>query len=83
MRLFKLTKELPVNWFNDTHQAITESETIGQLDLLKSAIEDNLSSFYISNRDKAGLMMLLAYCNLRYQLLKNQSKRQFTYKIKY
>lgn len=83
MRLFKLTKDLPQNWFNDTHKAITEAETLGDLDLLKMAIEDNLYRFYVSKKDKAGLMLLLAYCNLRYQLLNNKNKREFTHKVKY
>jgi len=68
-KLFKITKELPVNWFVNTSTAIRECECHSELELIRNAIEGDLSSFYVSNKDKAGLMLLLAQANLKYRFL--------------
>lgn len=75
MKLFRITKQMPDNWFNDTHRAITQAETHTDLCSMQTAIEADINSFYVSNKDKAAMWLLLAYCRLRYRLLTNQIER--------
>lgn len=75
MKLFRITKKMPGNWFNDTHRAITEAETHTELYSMQTAIEADINNFYVSNKDKAAMWLLLAYCRLRYRLLTNQIER--------
>lgn len=75
MRLFKLTKKMPDNWFNDTHKAITDATTHTELTSLQTALEADMNSYYVSHKDKAALWLLLAYCRLRYRLLTSQIER--------
>lgn len=72
MKLFRLTKQMPANWFNDTHRAISECTEHSELESMERAIMGDLNSFYISHKDKAGLMLLLAWCKLKHRLLTNE-----------
>jgi len=72
----KLTKEVPANWFTDTHKAIDEATKHSELDGLYNAIDRQLEAFNISGKDRIKLIMLRAKCNLRYHLLTESIKRE-------
>ena len=72
----KLTKELPENWFVNTSTAIRECTTHSELDSIRNAIEADMYSFYVSNKDKAGLYLLYAQANLRYRFLTSKINLQ-------
>lgn len=69
MKLFKLTKTMPQNWFNDVHKAITEAQEHSDINKIRDGLEQQREDFFLSHRDDWATCLLIAYCSLRYRFL--------------
>lgn len=76
MKLFRITKKMPNDWFNRTHKAVTEITDITEVRLMKEALLSQYNDFYVSNKDKAATLLLVAYCNLREHHMTNAERRR-------
>lgn len=64
MRLFKITKRLPVNWFNRLHVTITAADDM-QLGFIKTHLVKQSQDFMLSKRDRMATLLLIKYCEVR------------------
>lgn len=57
------------NWMDSLNREIAQAETTERLKLIERQIEHELFHFNLYSKDRAKLVFLLSWCNLRRNLL--------------
>ncbi len=74
MKLFKITNQLPVNWYDETDGAINDCTTEAELDKLKEMLWEQYKQYWITNKEKAATLYLITKAGLRGKFLRTGSR---------
>lgn len=75
MKLFKISNQLPANWYDETDRVIDCATTEEELNKLKDMLWAQYKQYWITNKEKAATLYLITKAGLRARLIRTGTRR--------